>query len=352
MSVAGFVAGVDRVLTRAHQLYPAGGASAELPASTPGSVPGSPEGSSGLQTGVVGAAGSYQQTQTTVAGLDEQLQQTAAQGSVIGQQGRAASGLIRDQARTTAAALMPMSRSPAGAQLLMAAMDQHLSAMQGQLQTTKAQYQGVTAALRQTAADYRGIAGTPSDGDGIPSSPDDQTVDDPRTRKPHILPVDHGDGGPQPPNPAVPPTPGAPQAAPPTSPGLTPGTGPHSEPLPVPKPLHDFTQYQLHGQPIPNPPAPNVTADQLRQQIINQRFEFREYVQWFNKTYGGNVTPEELAAQVTGMQSTAVGTLASLAGLPATAPVTVSGVLGLLAQGWLLSTKELPQAQIPDLGPP
>ena len=40
----------------------------------------------------------------------------------------------------------------------MAAMDQHLSAMQGQLQSTKSQYQGVSATLRQVAAGYQTLS--------------------------------------------------------------------------------------------------------------------------------------------------------------------------------------------------
>ena len=112
MSVAEFVAGVDRLLSRAHELYPAGGEGEALPTSGGGgSVPGSPDGGSGLRVGVARAAGSYQQAQTGVAGLDAELQQAEAQGGAIGEQGRVASGLIRDQARATAAALMPIATS-------------------------------------------------------------------------------------------------------------------------------------------------------------------------------------------------------------------------------------------------
>jgi hypothetical protein len=107
---------------------------------------------------VIAAAGSYQQAQAGAAGLDEQLQQAAAQGGAIGEQGRLASGVIRDQARAIGAHAGTLGRSPAGAQLVMAAMDQHLSAMQGQLQSTKTQYQGVSATLRQVAAGYHTLS--------------------------------------------------------------------------------------------------------------------------------------------------------------------------------------------------
>jgi hypothetical protein len=99
----------------------------------------------------------------------------------------------------------------------------------------------------------------------------------------HIQLVDNTTEGKQPAPPLIPPA--APAGG---SPAAT-GGGPSLQG--VPAPLQDFTKYQLHGQPIPNPPAPNVTADQLRQQIVNQRLDFRDYVRWFNQTYGGNVSP-------------------------------------------------------------
>ena len=175
------MAGVDRLLTRAHDLFPAGGDSGDLPTSSAGSVLAAADGGSGLREGVWRAAGSYQQAQTNAAGLDERVQQAAAQGGAIGQQGRFASGLIRDQARTTAAALMPMAKSPAGAQLIMAAMDQHLSAMQGQLSSTKSQYQGVSATLQQVAAGYHTLSNGAKDSPPTdPSNPLPPVATDPR----------------------------------------------------------------------------------------------------------------------------------------------------------------------------
>ncbi|MGE2818270.1 hypothetical protein ACQI5H_24485, partial [Mycobacterium heidelbergense] len=119
MSVAEFVAGVDRLLTRGHGLFPAGGlgGGGQVFAASGGRglVPAAPGGDSGLTGGASAAGGAYQQAQAGADGLDEGSGQTVTQGGAVGAQGRAASGLIRDQARTTAAALMPMSRSPAGA---------------------------------------------------------------------------------------------------------------------------------------------------------------------------------------------------------------------------------------------
>ena len=181
MGVAEFVAGVDRLLTRAHDLFPAGGEGGQLPTSGGGSVPAAPDGGSGLREGVSRAAGSYQQAQTGAAGLDEELQQAAAQGAAIGQQGRVASGLLRDQALTTAASLMPLAKSPAGAQLIMAAMDQHLSAMQGQLSSTKSQYQAVSATLQQVAAGYQTLSNGAKDSPPTdPNNPLPPVATDPR----------------------------------------------------------------------------------------------------------------------------------------------------------------------------
>lgn len=161
------MAGVDRVLTHAHNSYPA--ADAGMEASTPGarSVPASPPGKSGLGTGATRVARSYQQIQATAAGLDEQLAQVTGEGGLIGQQGRVASGLIRDQARAIGAQADTVGQSPAGARLIMAAMDQQLAAMQGQLDTTRSQYQGVSTKMRQVAAGYH----TLSYGDQPPLSP-------------------------------------------------------------------------------------------------------------------------------------------------------------------------------------
>jgi hypothetical protein len=197
VSIAEFVAGVDRLLTRAHDLFPAGGDSGDLPTAGGGSVPAAPDGGSGLRGGVSRAAGSYQQAQSGAAGLDEELQQAAARGGAIGQQGRVASGLIRDQARAVAASTAPLAKSPAGAQLIMAAMDQHLSAMQGQLQSTKSQYQGVSATLGQVAVGYQTLS------NGAKDAPPAVPLDSSNKWKPgdkHHMPYYAGKGGLGPPN--------------------------------------------------------------------------------------------------------------------------------------------------------
>ncbi|MDO2354357.1 hypothetical protein [Mycobacterium avium] len=197
MSIAAFVAGVERILTRAHDLYPSSGEGESLPTSGGGSVPASPGGAGGLQVGVTRAAGSYQQARTTAGGLDQELQGAAEQGAAIGTQGRVGSGMILDQARAVAASTQTLGSSPAGARLIMATMDQHLAAMQGQLQATKAQNQAVTATLRETAAGYQTLS------NGAKDSPPAVPLDSSGKWKPgdkRHMPYGAGVGGMGPPN--------------------------------------------------------------------------------------------------------------------------------------------------------
>jgi hypothetical protein len=128
--------------------------------------------------------------------LDEELHQAVEQAGVIGKQGRVASGLIRDQARAVAAASASLGRSPAGAQLVMAAMDQHLEAIQRQVQSSRAEYQGVSETLRQVAAGYRTLVGAK---DAPPAVPLDSSDRWKPGDKRH-LPYSAGKGGMGPPN--------------------------------------------------------------------------------------------------------------------------------------------------------
>ena len=122
-----------------------------------GPVPAAPGGDSGLTGGAMAAGGAYRQVQAGTDGLDEGSGQAVTDGAAVGAQGRAASGLIRDQARAVGAATAGLGRSPAGAQLIMATMDQHLAAMQRQLDQTTAQNRLLALRLRELAAGYRGI---------------------------------------------------------------------------------------------------------------------------------------------------------------------------------------------------
>jgi hypothetical protein len=157
------VAGVDRLLTRGHGLFPAGGGveGGQVFAAGVGgggSVPAAPAGGdSSLTGGATAAGGVYQQVKAGAEGLDGDSGQVVGEGGAIGQQGRGASGVIRDQARAVGVASAALGRSPAGAQLVMAAMDQHLEAMQRQLDQTTAQNRLLALRLRELAAGYRGI---------------------------------------------------------------------------------------------------------------------------------------------------------------------------------------------------
>jgi hypothetical protein len=162
VSIGEFVAGVDRLLTRGHGLFPAaggdgGGVFAAEGRAAGGSVPAPPAGGSGLGAGVRVAGGVYQQAQSGVAGLDADSGQSAGAADGVGAQGRAGSGAVRDQARAQAAAIAPMSNSAAGRRLMVSTMDERLAAMQRQLDTTTAQNQLLATRLRQVAEAYRGL---------------------------------------------------------------------------------------------------------------------------------------------------------------------------------------------------
>lgn len=198
MSVGEFVAGVDRLLTRAHDLFPAaGGGEVAASGGGGGSVPPAPGGGGGLAGGVAAAGGAYERSQAGAAGLEAELAASAAESGAVAQQGRAGAGVIRDQARTTAAALAPIGNSAAGARLIVAAMDQHLAAMQQQLDTTSTHNQLLQQRLQQVAAGYRGLAAGDAK-DSPPAVPLDSHQWKPGD--PRHVPYDAGKGGKGPPN--------------------------------------------------------------------------------------------------------------------------------------------------------
>jgi hypothetical protein len=152
---------VDRLLTRAHGLFPAGGDGSEaFPAGGGGgSVPSAPAGRSGLSAAAGLAGDVYTRTQSAVAALDAGSGEATTEAGAVATQGRSGSGLIRDQARAKAAAIAPMTNPAAGMRLLVSTMDSHVTAMQQQVDTTHAQNQTLTTRLRQVAAIYRGEGG-------------------------------------------------------------------------------------------------------------------------------------------------------------------------------------------------
>jgi hypothetical protein len=169
MTVAEFVAGVDRLLTRAHALYPSEGAAGPLTGGAAGgAVPGVPEGASALAEGASTAGAGYQRSQNSAGALDQQLEQAASQGSVIAEQGRTGSGAILAQARAFASSAVPLNNTAAGAQLVVATMDQHVNAMHGQLAQTQAANEAVASQLRETSAGYQELGGGLKDAPAVP----------------------------------------------------------------------------------------------------------------------------------------------------------------------------------------
>lgn len=142
-------------------MFAAGGGRGPVPAAPAG-------GDSSLTGGATAAGGTYQRAHVVAAGFDTDSGEAVDQGAGVGVQGRAASGVIRDQARAVGASSAALGRSPAGARLILATMDQHLEAMQRQLDQTTAQNRLLALRLRQLAAGYRGM-GSPGMG-GMPLS--------------------------------------------------------------------------------------------------------------------------------------------------------------------------------------
>lgn len=142
---------------------------------------------------------------------------------------------------------------------------------------------------------------------------------------------------------------GGPQSPPspwdlPDKPPETKGNPAHGSPKGLPKPLQDFLDFQLKGQPIPNPPAPNVTADQLRMALMQQHIDYDKFVAWFNQVHGGNVTQAELLQRIGTFDAAVMGGAVS----PAGGPIAMgSAAIGILISGYQLFTANPGDAQIP-----
>jgi hypothetical protein len=246
------VDGVDRLLTRAHGLFPAAagdGGEAFSAGGGGGSVPGAPAGASGLGTGAAMAGGVYTRSQTMVAGLDAESGEAAAEADVIGAQGFSGSGVIRDQARAQAAAIAPLTNSAAGMRLMVSTMDAHVAAMQQQVGTTSAENQALSTRLRAAASGYQ-MAGFGKGGPPLDRSP---TPPQPAPPAP---------AAPAPPGPGPGPNPFLNQweqdmTAPPAP--QTPASPIPAPPGPAPQPFLNQWQQQMVGPAPPPPQAPVVS---------------------------------------------------------------------------------------------
>ena len=156
--LSGFVAGVDRLLSRGHGLFPASGGTGVGGNDPGGQLPPAPAGGGQLGAGATQAADDYQQAQAAVSSLGDETSAATGDANAVGTQGRAQSGSIVDAARTQAAAIGPMTDQPAGVKLMVSTMDQRLSDMQRELDTANAQNRLIAVRMRQVVAAYQGIA--------------------------------------------------------------------------------------------------------------------------------------------------------------------------------------------------
>ena len=161
----------------------------------------------------------------------------------IGAQGRSGSGVIRDQARAQAAAIAPMTNSAAGMRLMVSTMDQHVAAMQQQVNTTAAQNQALTTRLRQVAATYRGEGGVLNGSQQVGAG--------------QVQAVDYTQDGPQP-------TPGPQPFLPAYEQALT-------APPPAPARVGPLFRFRLRKIPLPAPPTHAAADRRVSAGLPNRR---------------------------------------------------------------------------------
>jgi cell wall-associated NlpC family hydrolase len=142
------------VLAAGQRLYPLVGTRPASVSAVAPDLPASPAGSR-LSLGVNTARDGYQRSWATVSGLDDQASGAVGQGQAEGQAGRSAASAVRQSASTAAAAVAPAVGTPAGAKALVSSMDDHLAAMQRQIERTRAQNRLLGLRLRQLVAAYR-----------------------------------------------------------------------------------------------------------------------------------------------------------------------------------------------------
>jgi hypothetical protein len=166
--VSAFVSGIDRLLSRGHDLFPASGGAGNV-GNDPGPVP--PPVSTGggqLGAGATQAGDDYERSRSAMSSLGDDANEAADDANTVGAQGRVQSGAIRDNARTQAAAIEPTTTQPAGVKLMVSTMDQRLSDMQRELDTAQAENRLIAARMRQVAAAYQSAGLSGMGGGGVP----------------------------------------------------------------------------------------------------------------------------------------------------------------------------------------
>ena len=256
---------------------------------------------------------------TTASRTDSQLHAHLTQAAAITRAGAAQLDTVEQ--RTTATVQAGRTAKTAAAQrAVLTALKQHVDDAQQIVHTAQQQADELAG---QTKALTYGNSREPRQ-----SGPDDQIVG-PRDGI-TAQNVDNIKEGPE-----LPPPP------PPDRPRLTGAPGP----------LQDFTDYQLNGQPIPNPPAENVTAEDLRLRLLQQRIDYNDFVKWFNDKHGGTTTPEEMLTKIAVFEGSSVTLAGSLAALPEGIPLTVGAAILWLASGYDLAMADPGTARIPEMGP-
>jgi hypothetical protein len=104
----------------------------------------------------------------------------------------------------------------------------------------------------------------------------------------------------------------------------------------APAPLEDFTNYQLNGVPVPPPPPPNVTADELRTRLLQQKVDADEFFDWYKANQPKPVDFGAFLAAMGGLAGSTGGLIATIPGLPEDAPLAWLAGAGVLSSLYAL----------------
>jgi hypothetical protein len=152
--VVAYLAHVDGLLAAGQSLFGSSTGPASLSGRDQQAMP-TPPPQSGLNVGVTGMRGDYEQNMRTVTALDAHTDDYGSTGRSENERAREAATTVRETARARADAIAPSTRSPAGVRRLLSNMDERLEAMQREIDTAKTQQRLLATRLRQLAATYR-----------------------------------------------------------------------------------------------------------------------------------------------------------------------------------------------------
>jgi hypothetical protein len=105
------------------------------------------------------------------------------------------------------------------------------------------------------------------------------------------------------------------------------------------------------GRPLDSCSPASIAALTGARTIACQRIDYQDFARWFDKTYGGTTSKEDMIGRIAAftVASTTLG--GNLATLPASLPGLPSTGLGWLVSLYTLTTADPGTAHVPELGP-